>query len=219
MRRRVVGLTFRTRSRAVALLVFSSALATLGLLTVDVAPALAKKCHCQRGPRGFTGPQGPRGARGPAGPRGPRGPAGPAPPTPPEPPPPPAFNNFDFTLTSVGQVASVTIGDFTIADVNNQTTNGGCSAATLYGSKAFVYGLSQPARAQGYKQNSVSAGTSVPIAVAAPPPGPNTGSFDNDLQAYDGTPSYLTAIVGTDTGTELPSGVFPCITVGGAAGS
>ena len=202
--------------KLIVLLVSSGVMAAFGVIAVGASPALAKKCHCKRGPRGFTG------SRGPAGPRGPRGPRGPAGPEPPPPPPPPSsqeLSNFDNTLTSVGQVASVTVGDFTIADVNNFTRNGGCSPATLFGSSAYVYGLSQPAGAQGYTQNAMPGGATVTIAFAAPPPGPNSGSFENQLQAYDGTPSYLTATVGTDTGPALASGIWPCITVGGAAGS
>ncbi len=206
------------------LLLSSGVMAAAGVVAVDVTPALAAKCHCQRGPRGFTGPRGPRGPQGPAGARGPagangsngaQGPAGPTGPAGAA----GAGGNFDNTLTAVGQVASVTIGDFTIADVNNLTTNGGCSAATLFGSKSYVYGLSQPAGALGYTQASEHGGTSVTIAVAASTPGPDTGSFDNQFQAYDGTPSYVTATVGTDSGPALATGIFPCITVGSAVGS
>jgi hypothetical protein len=115
------------------LLLSSGAVAAFGVLAIDAAPALAAKCHCKRGPRGFTGPRGPQGpqgakgaqgaqgAQGPAGPPGAAGtpgPAGPAGPTGPTGPQGAGLNNFDANLTTPGQVNSVTVGSFTVSDAD-----------------------------------------------------------------------------------------------------
>ena len=217
------------------LLLSSGVMAAAGLVAVDVAPALAAKCHCQRGPRGFTGPRGPRGSQGPAGPQGPQGPQGPAgnngaagPAGPAGAagatgPAGPGLSNFDNVLTSVGQSFSVTEGDFTVADVNNATTNGGCSGVTLFGSKAYYWnhgGLGSP------WSNLLGSGTSVhvtgpnAVATVGSTGGPaQTGSSDNLFQAFDGTPSYISGDVGEGDGFTQASGIVACTTVGGVAGS
>jgi len=200
-------------------------MAAAGVVAVDVTPALAAKCHCKRGPRGFTGPRGPRGARGPQGPAGPRGPAGangaqgPAGPAGATGPAGSGLSNFDSVLTTVGQSHSVTIGDFTVADVNNKTTNGGCSGITLFGSKPYYFaiGANKPVPATAAV---TAAGTSTPVAtggVATP------GQLNVLLQAYDFTPSFITGDVGDSSATQgapaQPSGVTPCVDIGGVAGS
>jgi len=232
--------------KSFVLLLSSGVMAAAGL--VGVAPALAAHNSASsrgprgpQGPRGFTGPRGPRGPQGPAGPRGPQGaqgsqgpagnngapgpagPAGPAGAAGATGPAGPGLSNWDTVLTSVGQVHSVTIGDFTAADVNNLSVNGGCSAATLFGSKGFVYDVFTGDTAGSTGETATPGGSSITIvpATAAPPepPGGADGSMNNTFQAYDGTPSYITGVVGSDTGNALPTGIFPCINVGGVAGS
>jgi Collagen triple helix repeat (20 copies) len=203
------------------LLLSSGVLAAFGAIAVDASPALAAKCHCKRGKRGPRGPRGFTGARGPQGPAGPRGATGPAGPQGPQGPPGSGgggLSNFDNVLTSVGQVGSVTVGDFTIADVNNNTTNGGCSGITLNDAKGYVFDVFRGDGGGGTGEIPFPGGT-IQITTGAPPPGPAAGSMNNIVQAYDGTPSFLTAIVGNDTGSQLPSGVWPCVNVGGASGS
>ena len=114
----------------------------------------------------------------------------------------------------VGQVEAVTVGDFTIADVNNKSTNGGCSGVTISGSQPYS------AAAFGGKFTAAlpAGGTFVfDPGVAGPGPGKDHGAFV--IQAYDSTPSFMTGVVGHDVGAALPSGVFPCFTIGGIAGS
>lgn len=120
--------------KVLVLLLSSGAMAAFGVIAVDAAPALAAKCHCKRGPRGFTGPRGPRGPQGPAGPAGPRGSNGAPGPAGPAGPPGPAgagqTPNFDKVLTTGGEVNSVTVGAFTVSD--NEALNGsGCGGITI----------------------------------------------------------------------------------------
>ncbi len=201
------------------LLLSSGAMAACGVLAVDAAPALAAKCHCQRGPRGFTGPSGPagpRGAQGPAGPQGPngatgaRGPAGPAGATGPA---GPGLTNFDAVLTTVGQSHTVTVGDFTVSDVNNATTNGGCSGIKIFGTQTYYDGSGQYDPGWG---TIIPANTSDTIGPA--------GDLSEVFQGYDlVTPSFITGDVGDSSSTRgaqpLATGVIPCVNVGGVAGS
>src|ERR1700693_1111926 len=99
--------------KLVVLLLSSGAIAALGSLAVEAAPALAAKCHCQRGPRGFTGPRGARGAQGSRGPagangaagaQGPAGPAGAMGPAGATGPAGPGVGTFDNVFTSVAEV-------------------------------------------------------------------------------------------------------------------
>ena len=234
--------------RLVVLLLSSGVMAAFGVIAVDVTPALAAKCHCKRGPRGHTGPRGPRGftgSRGPQGPRGPQGvqgpqgpagpaggPTGPAGPAGPQGPAGPAgpqgpagpsggggLSNFDNVVTTVGGVSSVTVGDFTVADVNNKTTNGGCSGITMFASKTYVFSIWSSKAGVYVPWTARAGGGATLIDVDSNPPGPNTGSAENLAQAYDGTPSFMTAYVGDDTGSQLASGIFPCVTIGGVSGS
>ncbi len=116
-------------------------------------------------------------------------------------------------MTTVGQSHSLTIGDFTLADVNNFSTNGGCSGIKLFDSKAYFHTDGDafdswiPQTAGGsYSVNSISSST------------PGTGDGAMMVQAVDATPSYLTSDVGDLTGSTLPTGIIPCANVGGASG-
>ncbi len=110
--------------KLVVLLLSSGAVAALGMIAVDASPALAAKCHCQRGPRGFPGPRGPQGPAGPAGAAGPTGATGPTGPA------GAGLNNWDSVLKTPGQVESITEGSFTVFDAD-QVGGGGCSDIQL----------------------------------------------------------------------------------------
>ena len=97
-----------------------------GVLAVDATSALAASCHCKRGPRGYTGPRGAQGPAGPQGPAGANGAPGPAGPT------GPGLNNFDMHLTTPGQTHAVTIGGFTVADIDNIDGTSGCTGVVLF---------------------------------------------------------------------------------------
>lgn len=122
--------------KSFVLLLASGVMAAAGVIAVDVTPALAAKCHCKRGPRGFTGPRGPQGPQGPAGARGPAGSAGAAGPagatgaTGPAGPAGAGLNNFNKLLNTAGQVNSVTVGSFTLSD-SEALGGSGCNGATL----------------------------------------------------------------------------------------
>jgi hypothetical protein len=118
--------------KSFVLLLSSGVMAAAGLVAVDVTPALAAKCHCKRGPRGFTGPRGPRGAQGPAGARGPAGANGAAGPAGPQGPAGPAgmVANFDKVLNTAGEVNSVTVGAFTVSD-NEALDGSGCGGIMI----------------------------------------------------------------------------------------
>ena len=192
-------------------------MAAFGVLGLDSAPALAAKCHCKRGPRGFTGPRGPAGPAGPAGPRGRQGPPGPPGPPPPPPPPPPGLNNWDSLLSTPGQTESITVGSFTVSDFD-QLGGGGCSDITLADNNPNV--------AADYADNGGGGvghpPTHAAITHASPYPavGNGAGTFLNLFQAAleDGS-SMITGYVGNENGTQLTNGNFPCINVGGVAGT
>ena len=207
--------------KLLVLLVSSGVMAAFGVLAVDATPALAAKCHCKRGPRGFTGPRGPRGltgVRGPVGPRGPTGPQGPAPP--PGPPPPQTQSDFDAVLTTVGQTHTVTFGDFSVSDVNNATTNGGCSGIKLFGNAGYFVGLGVGGGAGVAWAGPIPGGTSIPLEPSlAGTNAVGSGRANILVQAVSSTPSFITGTVGDLDGAALPSGIIPCADVGGAAGS
>lgn len=204
-----------------ALLLSSGAVAAVGLLAVDAAPALAAKCHCKRGPRGFTGPRGPRGPAGPRGATGSPGPAGPAGATGPAGPAGAGLNNFDKYLTTAGQVNSVTIGQFTVSD-NETLSGGGCGGITLTDNSAsgvkYAYSYVDFANNQNNGWSAAqSAGSSGATNFGA-------ANVDNSLivQAVlaDGS-SMLTGTVGNndDITTAQANNLQPCIDVGGLAGT
>jgi hypothetical protein len=201
--------------KLVALLLSSGAMAAFGVIAVGATPALAKKCHCKRGPRGFTGPRGRAGPRGPRGARGPTGPQGPEPPQEPPPFSPSDLSNFDTVLTTVGQTHTLTFGDFTVSDVNNLSTNGGCSGIKLFSPNAYAVTQGTPSDTGGEPFVPVTGGVATSITVGQNPGGHGDAVF----QALDATPSYITGIVGDFTGAALPSGIFPCVNLGGASGS
>src|SRR5437588_11201121 len=97
-------------------------MAAAGLVAVDASPALAAKCHCKRGPRGFTGPRGPQGPAGPRGPQGNTGPAGPQ--GPPGTSSSSSLTNFIGYLNTAGQTKSVTVGAFTYSTFENLDGSG-----------------------------------------------------------------------------------------------
>jgi hypothetical protein len=220
--------------RLLVLLLSSGAMAAFGVIAVDASPALAAKCHCKRGPRGFTGPRGPQGATGPrgaAGPAGPAGSAGPAGPAGPTGPAGPGLNNFDNVLKTPGQVESVTIGKFTVF-VADQVNGDGCGTLNLTNNSSGTeadyarYNDDQAYIAARAANNPDDAGPVDPGAtVDVSNEGGSTTAANNGellipLQALlqDGS-SMLTGQLGIWTGPASPSGNSPCITVGGLAGT
>jgi hypothetical protein len=116
--------------KSFVLLLASGVMAAAGVVVVDVAPAMAAKCHCKRGPRGFTGPRGPRGPAGPRGATGARGANGAQGPAGPQGPAGAGLNNFNKDLTTAGQVNAVTIGSFTLSD-SEALDGSGCNGVLL----------------------------------------------------------------------------------------
>ena len=222
--------------KSFVLLLSSGVMAAAGLVAVDVAPALAATCHCKRGPRGFTGPRGPRGPAGPRGSQGPagsngsQGAAGPAGPTGPA---GAGFNNFDGILSIAGSTKSVTIGSFTVSDFD-QLDGTGCGPVTLTNNSA-----GQKGNWSRYNENQSTivgspvagdwgvlgtAGSGTNSQQISGEGGSSTPSSNGELlipvQALlqDGS-SMITGQVGMETGNAAPSGNFPCINVGGVAGT
>ncbi len=221
------------------ILLLSSGAAAFGLLAMQAAPALAAKCACKVGPRGFTGPRGPRGAagprgsRGPAGSQGPRGAAGPAGSAGPAGPKgPSSLNNWDGVLKTPGAVQSLTIGSFTVSDAD-ALAGGGCTVIALANNSASETADSDlalnnapnsPSFANPVSASGIAPGSneSVQQGGAGPPgftPSVEANSFLNAFQAAleDGS-SMITGLVGNDSGTAQPNGNLPCINVGGVAG-
>jgi hypothetical protein len=106
----------------------------------------------------------------------------------------------------------VTIGSFTVAD-SNASGSGSCTdiyvknnstTQTAYGN-LYV---------QGYYDNGYE------LSPTAAEPVNTAGDFLNPLQfaEYDGS-SMITGIVGNETGAQQFNGIYPCINVGGVAGS
>jgi hypothetical protein len=196
--------------KLLVLLLSSGATAAFGVLAVDVAPALAAKCHCQRGPRGFTGPRGPAGPTGPRGANGSNGSTGPAGPAGPAGPPGAGLNNFDGFLTTSGQVKSVTIGSLTVSEFE-KVNGGGCS-----GNGPAVTDDSSTVRwAYAFEFNVFTDEAPGSTVHASNDVGSET------IQAYleDGS-SMITGVVGSDDEhtTALSNGLTPCVTVGGISG-
>ena len=204
------------------MLLSSGAMAAVGVVTVDAAPALAAKCHCKRGPRGPRGPQGPTGpagAPGPAGSNGATGAAGPAGPA------GQGLNNWDGVLKTPGQVQSVTVGSFTLFD-SDLVTGKGCSTINLTNNSSTQTGelkatYEQPIQdysnhtqnVEEYYYDTVSKGSTYNDLI-------NGTELDETFQVVlqDGS-SMLSALVGNWNGTAAPSGNVPCINVGGIAGT
>ena len=194
--------------KLIVLLLSSGAMAAFGVVAVDVAPAMAAKCHCKRGPRGPRGFAGLRGPAGPAGPAGPVGAAGPAGPTGPA---GPGLNNWDGFLKTPGQVQSVTIGSFTVSDAD-AVNGGGCTMATLTNDSSAQdahYDVAGP----GPGPTTLAAGSTLPVEASA-------DTYNNVFQAalLDGS-SMVSGLVGNVNGTPQPSGNKPCINVGAVAGT
>ena len=207
-------------------------MAAAGVVAVGAVPALAAKCHCQRGPRGFTGPRGPAGPRGATGARGAAGAAGAAGPAGPAGATGPAgagFNNFDGILSTAGSTKSVTIGSFTVSDFDQLDGNGCGPISFTNNSTSQSADWSRYNESQGTIVGSPVAeewgvlgkGSSTQISTqgGSSTPG-NNGELLVPLQALlqDGS-SMITAQVGMETGNAAPSGNFPCINVGGVAGT
>lgn len=194
--------------KLLVLILSSGAVAAFGVLTLTTAPALAAKCHCKRGPRGFTGPRGPA---GPAGPRGATGPAGPAGPTGPAGPAGGGLSNFDMVLSTPGQVHSVTIGQFTVSDAD-QTGGTGCLGLSITGNSATqTYDFAQNKFDTIWANEA--AGSTTPIGT-----GPGDQPLEGIMATLKDGSSMVTGLIGDDNATALPSGNKPCINLGGVAG-
>ena len=208
------------------LLVSSGAMVALGVLGVDVAPALAAKCHCERGPRGFTGPRGPRGPQGPQGPAGARGPAGsngangstgPAGPAGATGPAGPGLNNFDGDLTTAGAVQSITIGMFTVSD-NDALDGSGCSEIHLTNNSSSVEAYRAFVNADDFLGGAINPGSFRNVATND---AENYYPFDAFLA--DGSSMISGHVVnsgggGSGLATPEQNGNVPCINMGGVSG-
>ena len=213
------------------LLLSSGAVAAFGMLALEAGPALAAKCHCKRGPRGFTGPRGPAGPRGATGSAGPAGPAGPAGATGPAGPAGGGLNNWDGVLKTPGQVQSVTIGSFTVSDSDTVDGNG-CSDINLTNNSASqtaIYGYTLEPTATSA---TLSPGATETDAL-------DGGEFlsDHGLQAFEPDGSSMITVFASNSGgkdtynyihvsasdgpaaTQQPSGNYPCINFGGIGGT
>ncbi|HEY1523356.1 MAG TPA: hypothetical protein VGF70_10130 [Solirubrobacteraceae bacterium] len=224
--------------KLLVLLLSSSAMAAFGLVAVDATPALAAKCHCKRGPRGFTGPRGPRGPRGPQGPAGSRGPqgsagssgpAGPAGATGPAGPAGPGLNNFDAYLTTAGQTQSVTVGQFTVSDAdqlngngclgvavtnNNSTINGWLSAGTGADNDTSTIVALDAKSTLDVNDQDAPDGTDVGAGTSASP----AMLFEAWL-ASGSTDSSITGLVGdANADTASANNNIACLDMGGFAG-
>ena len=202
-------------------------MAAAGLVAVDVAPALAAKCHCQRGPRGFTGGRGPQGPQGPAGSRGPAGqngapgangstgPAGPAGPTGPTGPQGPAgssglTNAFNADVAA-GSTHLTIVGKFVLVLDNS---NGACGGAVYSG----VALTTNPPNVTDYRlgigtpENTPAGATiSAPITPGTVSPLANTGTETTFVAGLtDGSDTIWGQVGSFVKGTD-------CITIGGAA--
>ena len=205
--------------KSFVLLLASGVMAAAGVIAVDVTPALAAKCHCQRGPRGFTGPRGPRGPQGPAGARGPAGsngaagPAGPAGATGPAGPAGAGLNNFDKTLNTAGEVNSVTVGQFTVSD-SEALSGSGCNDLTLTDNSAS-------GTKYAYTDGDFTSWTTGNASGSAGALDLSTDDGSIVLQAFlqDGS-SMLTGLVGDNDANAPSNGAVTttCIDVGGVAG-
>jgi hypothetical protein len=208
--------------KSFVLLLASGVMAAAGVVAVDVTPALAAKCHCKRGPRGFTGPRGPRGpqgpsgARGPAGARGANGSAGPAGPAGPQGPAGPGLNNFDKFLVTAGAVNSVTFGNITVSD-SEALDGSGCNGINLSdsasdGAVAAIGILTANGKGSGFTN---------PVDSSGVDPTNGVGTGNNLFQAIDIDGHGLaTGDVGDVTATTaLSNGLFPCVDIGGVAGT
>jgi hypothetical protein len=203
--------------KSFVLLLASGVMAVAGVIAVDVTPALAAKCHCKRGPRGFTGPRGPRGPRGPQGPAGARGANGATGPAGPQGPAGPGLNNFDKYLTTAGQVNSVTVGHFTISD-SESVSGTGCNGLTITDNSSTVkYDFAHDDDYDSFSQYDTT-DNALALEDSTPPATDETVGFQAFLD--DGS-SMVTGHVGDgdDDTTALPSGLQPCIDVGGVAGT
>jgi hypothetical protein len=222
-----------TLKKLLVLLLSSGAMAALGLVAVDATPALAAKCHCKRGPRGFTGPRGPRGPQGPAGSRGPQGSAGssgPAGPAGPTGPAGPGLNNFDAYLTTPGQTESVTIGQFTVSDAD-QLAGNGCIGIAVKNNNSSINGwlnANSGGNNGSTSTTALAAGSTLDVYDNDAPDGSNTGAGASapgflPFQAWIAsgtTSSSVTGIVSdANSDTTLANGNTPCLDMGGVAGS
>jgi hypothetical protein len=187
-------------------------MAAAGVVAVDVTPALAAKCHCKRGPRGFTGPRGPRGPQGPAGARGPAGANGAQGPQGPAGASGGGLNNFDAYLTTAGAVNSLTVGSFTISNAD-QLGGGGCSGINITDTSST--------QGMWYDHNNIDGSFSHTAAPTGAVFLDDPGDSQNTFQAFlDNGSSMITGMVG-NSGSDLtpaPSGNIPCVDLGGASG-
>jgi hypothetical protein len=189
-------------------------MAAAGVVAVDVTPALAAKCHCKRGPRGFTGPRGPRGPAGPRGATGARGANGAQGPAGPQGPAGAGLNNFNKDLTTAGQVNAVTIGSFTLSD-SEALDGSGCNGVLLTDN-------STTGVKYDYSHTDFSGfnGDQAAGSAGALDLGTDDGSIVLQAFLQDGS-SMLTGIVGDDddfTPTNA-NGLTECVDLGGVSGT
>ena len=207
-------------------------MAAFGAIAVDASPALAAKCHCKRGPRGFTGPRGPQGPAGPAGARGPAGPAGATGPAGPAGPSgSAALNNFGADLKTAGAVDSVTVGSFTV-NIHENPDGSGCSDLTVTNNSSSVTasGDYDGADTSGWADETIPAGGLFSVEN-----GDNTAAsygdgpigMNLDFALLDGSSVIETSLNAsansqaatlTTEPTPLSNGLVPCIAWGWVAG-
>jgi len=201
--------------KVLVLLLSSGAMAAVGVVTIDAAPAMAAKCHCKRGKRGPRGPRGPRGftgSRGPQGPAGPRGAQGPAGPTGPQ--GPAGANGLTTAFNAdvpAGSTHIITVGQFVVLLDNSL---GSCTNNTAFNGVVLTTGPADTTDfrvALGSTANSptgaafspvVTPGTTVPLASAS-----HANTFVAGLT--DGSDTIWGQVGSFPRGTD-------CITVGGA---
>jgi len=185
----------------------------VGVVLVDATPALAAKCHCKRGPRGFTGPRGPQGPAGPRGAQGPAGPRGATGATGPAGPGATADTNFNKYLTTAGQVNSVTVGKFTLSD-SEALGGSGCNGLSLTESNS-----SSTVNYSGATDDDFDGFTD------ETPTTNLLGSATDETVGFQAVMDDGTSMVSGRVGDEddntvaLSNGLQPCIDVGGIAGT
>ena len=198
--------------KLLVLFLSSGAMAMVGVIAVDASSAVAAKCQCKRGPRGFTGPRGATGAAGPAGSAGPAGPTGA---TGPAGPAGGGLNNWDGVLKTPGQVQSVTIGSFTVFDAD-QLGGGGCTDISITNNSATQNADYYYWDGDQTDRGSLGKGlTETGIVVYN-----NTGAYPMSAYLLDGSSMITTMAANSqDFANAGANGNIPCINIGGISGT
>ncbi|HZU59965.1 MAG TPA: hypothetical protein VE983_03325 [Solirubrobacteraceae bacterium] len=193
--------------KLLVVLLSSSAMVAFGTLAVDVAPALAAKCHCKQGPPGPRGPRGPRGFTGAKGATGAPGAAG------------QGLNNWDGFLTAPDQTQSVTVGKFTLFD-SDKAAGTGCSDIYLSDNSSSSNATGALYLNEAYDSYTIDSGGNTEDITDGGGNSNDGGYLLNPFQFYleDGS-SMITGMVGNGPGNTEPNSVIPCVNVGGLAGS